>query len=199
MVWKNILKNQKTFQSLGIGEIDLDSAVDEPPKCIPKLKKILDNMERVETELANKFGEYIQQSKTRPVRNHPKFHSMGYNGKLGKSDFRLAYIRRRDVYVSEEEACEILEVIKNQGQPKERHELSKGVATIMGARVAQTPSYVGEYSHKYEMAIMYDRYSSSAPEPIDFYCVFTFYFTQSTYTNSWLGMVMRIAGDVFNV
>ena len=46
MNWRSILKNQKTFQSLGVGEIDLESAVDEE-NCMDRLRRIRKTLEGI--------------------------------------------------------------------------------------------------------------------------------------------------------
>lgn len=50
--WKNILKSQRTFQSLGVGEIDLESAVDET-NCKEELLRLTKRLESVLKKIEN--------------------------------------------------------------------------------------------------------------------------------------------------
>ena len=44
--WRDILKNQKTFQGLAVGELSEDSLLEEDEKCIPKLMRIIRRLEQ---------------------------------------------------------------------------------------------------------------------------------------------------------
>ena len=59
MSWEDILKNQKTFQSLGIGEIDLESSVEqEDDDCVRRLRKMYDNLVKFREEVSDFFTLY---------------------------------------------------------------------------------------------------------------------------------------------
>lgn len=45
--WKEIIKNQKTFQGLNIGEMTEDSLIEEDDDCIKRLRKIYDELVRL--------------------------------------------------------------------------------------------------------------------------------------------------------
>ena len=61
--WREVLKNQKTFQSLGIGEIDLDSAVEEDERCIPKLMKVIKRIEQNHEKILSDTALYKKKDK----------------------------------------------------------------------------------------------------------------------------------------
>jgi len=58
--WKIVLKNQKTFQSLGIGEIDLESSVEsEERRCKPIVLRHIERIKQLEKDYIEKFGKHF--------------------------------------------------------------------------------------------------------------------------------------------
>lgn len=111
--WFDLVKNQKTFQSLGIGEIDLESSVDEEEdSCLKRVHRIVERLGVIEKELVARTG-FIKHEGRTFYRNKLDYEH-GYMPKDTPNLLRNPYIRF-DMYsidnLDEEAACELLESI----------------------------------------------------------------------------------------
>lgn len=56
MKWEDILKNQKTFQGLALGELSEDSMLEEDDDCVRRLRKIYDNLTKFKENLSGFYS-----------------------------------------------------------------------------------------------------------------------------------------------